>query len=403
MGLNRIQTTHAGALPRSEGLTNLIRGRAAGGAADDAFLEHTLSAAVAEAVRLQLACGLDSINDGELSKSNFMHYVTERVSSIEVREYALGQGPTPLSITARDKKKFPDYFAGGRGGFASGGKETTRPTIRQHVCVGPLRYVGQNRVQADIKRFSAALAGSPSERQFLPSVALGVLEHWVTNEYYGSQQEFLYAIADMMREEYLAIINAGFMLQIDDPDLADGWQMYPDMSIADYRKYAMLRIEALNHSLRGIPREKIRVHVCWGSYHGPHEFDLPLKEIVDVLFRVNAREFSIEAANPRHEHEWQVFEDFRLPDDTVLIPGVVGHCTDFIEHPELVAQRLVRYANLVGGENLMAGTDCGLGNRTATPSIAWAKLKSLVEGAQIASRTIWPSAAAAPARSTASS
>ena len=395
MGIKQIRTTHAGALPRSAVLTKMIRDRSAGGAVDEAFLEHMLSREVAEAVRLQRDCGLDSINDGELSKSNFMHYITERVSGIEVRQYAYGDGPTPLSITARDKKKFPDYFVGGRGGFASGGKEATRPTIRQHVCVEPLQYIGHYGVEADIRRFSAVLAESADGTQFLPSVALGVIEHWVTNEYYGSQQDFLYAIADMMRKEYLAIIDAGFMLQIDDPDLADGWQMYPDMSVADYRKYAMLRVDALNHSLRGIPREKIRIHVCWGSYHGPHEFDLPLKEVVDVLFRVNAREFSIEAANPRHEHEWQVFEDFHLPDDTILIPGVVGHCTDFIEHPELVAQRLVRYANLVGGENLMAGTDCGLGNRTATPSIAWAKLNSLVEGASIASRIIWPSTATA--------
>jgi 5-methyltetrahydropteroyltriglutamate--homocysteine methyltransferase len=395
MGIKQIRTTHAGALPRSEELTGMIRGRAAGGVVDEVLLEQKLSAAVAEAVRCQRDCGLDSINDGELSKPNFMHYITERVSGIEVREYALGEGATPLSITARDKKKFPDYFVGGRGGFASGGKEAVRPTIRQHVCVGPLEYIGQHKVKADIQRFAAVLAESADGTQFLPSVALGVIEHWVTNEYYGSQQDFLFAIADMMREEYLAIINAGFTLQIDDPDLADGWQMYPDMSIADYRKYAMLRIDALNHSLRGIPKEKIRIHVCWGSYHGPHEFDLPLKEVVDILFRVNAREFSIEAANPRHEHEWQVFEDFRLPDDVVLIPGVVGHCTDFIEHPELVAQRLVRYANLVGGENLMGSTDCGLGNRTATPSVAWAKLNSLVEGAQLASRMIWPSTAAA--------
>jgi 5-methyltetrahydropteroyltriglutamate--homocysteine methyltransferase len=209
----------------------MIRRRAAGGAVDEAFLEHVLRAAVADSVRLQLDCGLDSINDGELSKPNFMHYITERVSGIEVREYAPGEGPMPLSITARDKKKFPDYFVGGRGGFASGGKEAVRPTVRQHICVGPLLYAGHRRVQADINRFKAVLAEAADGTQFLPSVALGVIEHWVTNEYYSSQQEFLYAIADMMREEYLAIINAGFMLQIDDPDLADGWQMYPDMSL----------------------------------------------------------------------------------------------------------------------------------------------------------------------------
>ncbi len=389
---NKVRVTHAGALPRSAELTTLIRGRSAGAPVDEALLERTLSASVKDAVRRQIACGLDSINDGELSKSNFMHYVTERVSGMEVREYYAGEGPAPLSITARDKVKFADYFTSGRGGFASGGKENERPKIRQHVCVEPLTYVGTEKTRQDIENFKAAIAGTNAPAPFLPAVTLGVLEHWIDNEHYKTQEEFLYAIGDMMREEYKAIIDAGFMLQIDDPDLADGWQMYPDMTVEQYRKYAMLRVEALNHALRGIPKEKIRLHVCWGSYHGPHEFDLPLKDIVDVLFKVNAREFSIEAANPRHEHEWQVFEDFKLPEGAVLVPGVVGHCTDFIEHPELVAQRLVRYGKLVGGENLIGSTDCGLGNRTATPSICWAKLDALVEGARLASKVLFPSA-----------
>jgi 5-methyltetrahydropteroyltriglutamate--homocysteine methyltransferase len=383
----RIRTTHAGALPRSPDLTAMIRERAAGGAIDKAKLDVALSVAVKDTVRRQIECGLDSINDGELSKSNFMHYITERVSGFEIREYEAGQGPEPLSITARDKVKFADYFVGGRGGFASGGAEAMRRKIRAYVCINPLTFIGGERVARDIANFQTALpAGAPA--QFLPSVTLGVIEHFMTNEHYKSQEEFLYAIGDVMREEYLAIIDAGFMLQIDDPDLADGWQMYPDMSVEAYRKYAMLRVEALNHALRGIPKEKIRIHVCWGSYHGPHEFDLPLKDMVDVLFRVNASQFSIEAANPRHEHEWQVFEDFRMPDGVALIPGVVGHCTDFIEHPELVAQRLLRYAKLIGPDQVMAGTDCGLGNRTATPSICWAKMDSLVEGARLASKAL---------------
>jgi len=384
----KIRTTHAGALPRSLELTALIRARASGQPFDNARLDGLLPAAVRDAVRRQTDLGLDSVNDGELSKSNFMHYVTERISGLEVREYAAGEGPEPLSITARDKVKFPDYFTGDRGGFASGGKEAMRRMIRQHVCVEPLGYVGRQRLDEDIANFKAALPTTGAPAPFLPSVTLGVLEHWITNEHYPSQEEFLLAIGEVMREEYLAIVNAGFMLQIDDPDLADGWQMYPDMSLAEYRKYASLRVEALNHALRGIPREKIRLHVCWGSYHGPHEFDLPLKDIVDILFQVNASEFSIEAANPRHEHEWQVFESFKLPEGVALMPGVVGHCTDFIEHPELVAQRLVRYGNLVGVENLMASTDCGLGNRTATPSICWAKLDSLVQGAELASKAL---------------
>jgi 5-methyltetrahydropteroyltriglutamate--homocysteine methyltransferase len=261
--------------------------------------------------------------------------------------------------------------------------------VRHHVCVGPLRYIGAEQTTRDIDHFKAALAGRNVLAPYLPSVTLGTVEHWMTNEHYSSQEEFLYAIGDVMREEYQAIVDAGLMLQLDDPDLADGWQMYPDMTVADYRKYAMLRIEALNHALRGISKERIRFHVCWGSYHGPHEFDIPLRDIVDVLFKVNAGEFSIEASNPRHEHEWQLFEDVKLPEGAALIPGVVGHATNFIEHPDLVAQRLIRYGRLVGGENLFAGTDCGLGSRTATPSICWAKLDALVEGARRASKVLW--------------
>jgi 5-methyltetrahydropteroyltriglutamate--homocysteine methyltransferase len=192
-----------------------------------------------------------------------------------------------------------------------------------------------------------------------------------------------------MREEYKAIVDAGFRLQIDDPDMPDGWLMYPDMTVAEYRKYARLRAAALNHALRDIPREKIRLHVCWGSFHGPHADDIPLKDIADIVFSIRASEYSIEASNPAHEHEWAVFEDVKVPDGAALIPGVVGHCTDFIENPELVAQRLVRYANLVGRDNVMAGTDCGMGPRVKDPKIAWAKFEAMVEGARIATKQLW--------------
>lgn len=384
----RILTTHAGALPRTPELTGMIRAKAMGAKVDEAQVEELLTKGVRETVQKQVETGLDSINDGELSKSNFMHYAASRITGWKMREYLQGQGPEPLSITARDRTKFTDYFRDGRGGFASGGKEGVAANIRRYECVEPLRYIGAEAMQKDIAHFRAGLEGVDGRTPFLPAVTLGVIEHWLYNEHYKSQEEFLYAIADVMREEYKAIIDAGFVLQLDDPDLADGWQMYPHMSVEEYRRYAIVRLDALKHALRGLPRERIRFHVCWGSYHGPHEFDIPLKDIVDLLFRVNAGEVSIEAANPRHEHEWQVFESFRLPKDTKLIPGVVGHCTDFIEHPELIAQRLERYGRLVGLENLMAGTDCGLGNRVGTPLIAWAKLASLVEGAHLATKKL---------------
>jgi 5-methyltetrahydropteroyltriglutamate--homocysteine methyltransferase len=203
-----------------------------------------------------------------------------------------------------------------------------------------------------------------------------------------------------MREEYQAIVDAGFLLQIDDPDLPDGWQMYPDMSVRDYRRYATLRVDAINHALRGIPREKVRLHVCWGSFHGPHRNDIPLEDIIDIIFRVRASSYSIEASNPCHEHEWRVFEKAELPEGAVLIPGVVGHACDFIEHPELVAERLAKYARLVGRENVMGGTDCGLGPRVGSSEIAWAKLEALAKGARLASKRLWTKAPKrkAPAR-----
>jgi 5-methyltetrahydropteroyltriglutamate--homocysteine methyltransferase len=237
----------------------------------------------------------------------------------------------------------------------------------------------------------AALASVDGEVEgFLPAIAPGTIEHWLFNQHYASDEEFLYAIADAMHAEYKAITDAGLNLQIDDPDLPDGWQMFPEMSVDDYRRYAALRVEALNHALRDIPVEQIRLHVCWGSGHGPHQNDIPLEHIVDIILSVKAQVYSIEAANPRHDHEWRVWRDFaKLPEGKSLMPGVVGHATDIIEHPRLVADRLVRYAELVGKENVMAGTDCGVGTRVFNAEIAWGKFAALVEGARLASRELW--------------
>jgi 5-methyltetrahydropteroyltriglutamate--homocysteine methyltransferase len=221
----------------------------------------------------------------------------------------------------------------------------------------------------------------------------GTIEHWLRDEYYKDAKDFLFAIAEAMRTEYLAIVEAGFMLQVDNPDLPAVWQTYPEMSLAEYRAHAQLRVAALNHALRGIPKDKVQLHVCWGSFHGPHQNDVPLADIIDVVFSVHAERFSIEASNPVHEHEWNVFETVKLPANAVLVPGVVGHCSDFIEHPELVAQRIERYAKLVGRENVVAGTDCGIAPRVGHAKIAWAKLKSIGDGARIASKRLWSAAA----------
>ena len=381
---DRILTTHAGSLPRSDDLRQMVVARASGEPYDKDSLAKRLRSAVTKVVRTQVESGLDNVNDGELGKTNFTNYVRERLAGFQMRDYRPGVDPAPLDITARDARDFPRYFAGGKGVLAGAAQRR-----QLAVCVAPLRYVGQAALKEDLENFRAALQGVKVAGAFLPANTPGTIEHWLRNEHYADEEALVYAIAEAMREEYRAIVDAGFLLQIDDPDLPDGWQMYPEMSVRDYRKYATLRVDALNHALRGIPRERVRLHVCWGSFHGPHRNDMPLADIIDVIFRVRAASYSIEASNPCHEHEWRVFEKVKLPEGAVLIPGVVGHACDFIEHPELVAQRLLRYAKLVGRENVMGGTDCGLGPRVGSPEIAWAKLTALAQGARIASKRLW--------------
>ncbi len=381
---DRILTTHAGALPRSGDLTRMVLERAAGRNSDPDALDAKVRAEVADVVRKQLACGVDIVNDGELGKTNFNNYCLERLEGFESRPYVEGKSPKSLTIGARDARKFPAYFSGALAGFA----RFQTPTA-QTFCNAPLKYAGHAGLRTDIDNFRAALSGVKAEGAFLPANTPGTIEHWMFNDFYGSDEEFLFAIADCMAEEYKAIVEAGFELQIDDPDLPDGWLMYPDMSVAQYRKYAQLRIDALNHALRDIPQEKIRLHVCWGSFHGPHHDDIPLKDIVDLILGVRAMSFSIEASNPAHDHEWRVFETAKLPDGAVLIPGVIGHHSDFIEHPELIADRLTRYANLVGRENVLAGSDCEIGPRVGHESIAWAKLEAMAKGAEIATKRLW--------------
>jgi 5-methyltetrahydropteroyltriglutamate--homocysteine methyltransferase len=379
---DRIMTTHAGSLPRPADLRDLVVAKANGAPYDPARLAARLQSAVAETVRQQVECGLDCVNDGELSKTNFTDYVRWRIAGYVDRPSA---GPRRLSITARDEVKFPGYFE-----VNPRARPVGPPTMP--VCVEKLRYVGQADLAADLANFKAALSAVNATEGFLPANTPGTIEHWMANEYYKSDEEFVFAIAEVMREEYRAIVDAGFLLQIDDPDLPDGWNCLPEITLPDYRRYAAMRVEALNHALAGIPKEKVRLHVCWGSHHGPHHDDIPLENIIDLIFRVNAGSFSIEASNPCHEHEWRVFETARLPEGATLVPGVVGHCTDFIEHPDLVAERLVRYARLVGRENVLAGTDCGIGTRVGHPSICWAKFGALVEGARRATKVLWGSA-----------
>jgi 5-methyltetrahydropteroyltriglutamate--homocysteine methyltransferase len=386
---DRIIVSHAGALPRPEDLRDLLIARESGKPYDEAAYNRRVREVISDVVKKQIESGIDCVNDGEESKRSFSSYARTRIGGFEERTVdTTGEPPT---IYMRDYADFPGFFGGGRSAFGGqSGLAAGFSTTATHVfCVEPLKYVGHAAVQEDIDIFKQALQGAGDVEAFLPAVAPGTIEHWMTNEYYKTDEEFVYAIAEAMREEYQAIVDAGFVLQIDDPDLGDGWQMFPEMSVADYHKYAGMRIDALNHALRGIPEDRIRFHMCWGSHHGPHKYDLPLAGFIDLIVKVPAECYSIEAANTRHEHEWRAWQDVKLPAGKSLMPGVVGHTSDMIEHPRLIADRLVRYAGIVGRENVIAGTDCGLGPRVGHAEIVWEKFKAMSEGATIATKELW--------------
>jgi 5-methyltetrahydropteroyltriglutamate--homocysteine methyltransferase len=265
---------------------------------------------------------------------------------------------------------------------------TTGPRPPSPVCTGPLRYSGQDMIGADIARFKAALAAAGVEEGFMTAVAPASCAR-IANQYYKTDEEFLYACAEAMREEYKAIVDAGLVLQFDDPCIAEGWdQVNPEPTVADYRKLATIWVEALNHAIRGLPQDRVRFHLCWGSWHGPHVTDIPMRDIVEVMLKVNAQAYSFEAGNVRHEHEWKVWQEVKLPDDKLILPGVVSHATNVVEHPELVAERILRFADLVGRERVIGSTDCGLGGRVH-PQIAWAKLEALAQGAALATKQLW--------------
>jgi 5-methyltetrahydropteroyltriglutamate--homocysteine methyltransferase len=389
---DRIIVSHAGTLPRPDDLREMMQG----GEAREREFKERLPGAVKEVVQKQVEVGIHVINDGELGKrEGFSSYPRSRLSGLVVREFGPGEGPPARDVQGRDRRDFPGFAAMGfparPGGQPSGGGAqglaASRP--RQLVfCVEPVKYIGHEAAAEDIGNLRAAVEGLDVEG-YLPAVAPGTMEHWLYNEYYQSDEEFLYAIADAMHEEYKAIVDAGFVLQIDDPDLPDGWQMFPDMSVQDYRKYADLRVEALNHALRDLPEDRVRFHTCWGSQHGPHMADIELRDIVDLVLKIKAECYSLEAANPRHDADWLVWEDVKLPEGKSYMPGVVSHVSNHIEHPELVAQRLMTYARLMGKENVIAGTDCGMGSRVGHPEVCWAKFRMMSEGARLATERLW--------------
>jgi 5-methyltetrahydropteroyltriglutamate--homocysteine methyltransferase len=379
--VERILTTHAGSLPRPPELLDLVK------SGDSAVFEEGTNAerlrdAVSAIVRRQHALGIDVVDDGEYGKPSFVSYINERLGGYEVDTRA---GPRNQWLSSREGRSFPEFYA-----------QTHPASTHTHmICTGPITYKGHSQLKRDIVNFKAALQGVPVEEAFMPAISPSNIEDWQKIAYYKSQEEYVFAIAEAMREEYQAIVDAGLLVQIDDPRLVTYYIIHPEASIEDCRKWAQLRIAALNHALRDIAPEKIRFHTCYGINVGPRIHDMELKDIVDLILTIRAGAYSFEAANPRHEHEWKVWKQVKLPDGKILIPGVISHSTILVEHPELVADRIIRYAEVVGRENVIAGSDCGFatfaGSKEVHPSIVWAKLKALSDGARIASKQLWRS------------
>jgi len=379
--VDRILTTHAGSLPRPPELLDLVKS-GDGAAFEQGSNAQRLRSAVSEIVRRQAALGIDVIDDGEYGKPSFVSYINERLGGYEVDTRA---GPRNQWLSSREGRSFPEFYA-----------QTHPASTHTHmICTGPIAYKGHAQLKRDIDNLKAALKGVEVEEVFMPAISPSNIEDWQKNAYYKSQEDYVFAIAEAMREEYQAIVDAGFLVQIDDPRLVTYYIIHPEASVEDCRKWAELRIAALNHALRDIPPEKIRFHTCYGINMGPRIHDMELKDIVDLILKIRAGAYSFEAANPRHEHEWKVWKNVKLPDGKILIPGVISHSTILVEHPELVADRIIRYAEIVGRENVIAGSDCGFatfaGSKEVHPSIVWAKLQALSDGARIASKQLWRS------------
>src|SRR5919197_4343197 len=401
---DRILTTHVGSLPRPDYLLELDQQKRRGEAYDEA--EHTdrLRRAVAEIVRRQVELGVDVVNDGEYGKSPrakvdygpWMFYVYERLTGWEPYEPGTPEPEQreeePLVARRperRDWTTLADFYQEEvLPALRPPSHPSAAPTYMRLWFTGPVSYVGEGSARRDVEDLRAALSGVDVREAFMTAVAPESFARG-RNRYYRRESDFLYALADAMRTEYRAIVDAGFVLQIDDPGLAENWDQIDDsVSVEEYRRFAETTVEVLNHALSDVPEDRVRYHICWGSWHGPHTTDLPLADVVDIMLKVRAQAYVVEAGNARHEHEWRVWQDTKLPDGKILMPGVVSHATNVVEHPQVVADRIIRYANVVGRENVVASTDCGLGGRIH-PSLAWAKLGALAEGAALATKELW--------------
>ncbi|MGE0059441.1 MAG: cobalamin-independent methionine synthase II family protein [Dehalococcoidia bacterium] len=403
---DRILTTHVGSLVRPPEVIAAMQAIESGQPYDAADLQRYLERGVAEVVRQQAEVGVDVVSDGEFGKAGWTSYATARLGGLERRPLS----PEEAAVAAvrlggkMDHDRFGEFFEVWgdleRSNYMlpkeKGGSVTPSPSASAvgMAFTGPITYKGSEAVQRDIANFKAALAGISVEEAFLPVAAPASIEASRRNAYYASDEEFLFAVGDALHEEYQAIVDAGLLLQVDDAWLPMRYaQMMPDPDVAEYNRWAELRIEATNHALRGIPEDRVRYHVCWGSQNVPHMTDAPLSVMLPLIMKVNAQAYSIESANPRHEHEWTIWQETKLPDGKIIVPGVISHATNIVEHPELVAQRIMNFANLVGRENVIASSDCGFSQNwnlvRVHPTIQWAKLEALAQGAAIASKRLW--------------
>jgi 5-methyltetrahydropteroyltriglutamate--homocysteine methyltransferase len=388
----RIVTSHVGSLPRPSELLDPLAAKDQAQPYDKDALGRDVARSVRDVVRRQVALGIDVVGDGEHSKSSFAAYGRIRLGGLEATDRPVGyHGPT------RDSLAFPAVYEELRTMNAARatvpGAHRPRARTANAICTGPVTYIGQAEVAVDIANLKAALADAPAEEAFLTALSPTNLELYYENHFYKTEEEYLFALADAMHVEYKAIVDAGFVLQIDDPRLATHYNRTPGLDMAECRRFIALRVEALNHALRGLPEDRVRFHTCYSVNIAPRVHDLGLKHFVDLMLQIRAGAYSIEAANPRHEHEWQLFEDAKLPDGKLVMPGVVSHCIHLVEHPELVAQRIVRWGRAVGRERVIAANDCGFATSAAGdevhPDVAWAKLEAMVEGARLASEILW--------------
>ena len=387
---SKILTTHVGSLPRPRDMLMPLHNKESGLPYDAAALEIEIDEAVANAVKRQVDLGIDIINDGEHGRASFATYANTRIGGLE----RLQRPPQHNVKPTRDAIAFPAVYDEMKKMFGARRVLTGRPVDEVSlVCTGPITYVGQAEVEADIAHLRKATKGAKAEEIFITAISPTNLEMYFENRYYKTEEDYLFALAEAMRVEYKAVVDAGFILQVDDPRLITHYNRMPGITMAENRKFIELRVEVLNHALEGIPEEKVRFHTCYSINVAPRVHDLEMHHYVDLMLKVKAQGYSIEAANPRHEHEWRVWNETKLPDHKVLIPGVVSHCVYQVEHPELVADRLEKFAGIVGKERVIAGTDCGFATSRAGdelhPDVAWAKLEALVEGAKIATKRLW--------------